>query len=348
MERLRRLVNISDFDYELPSELIAHAPPQHRGDSRLMIIDPASGQIHHHMFNEIVKLLNEKCVLVFNNTKVIRARLRGTKPTGAAIECMLTEPLGNHEWLAMLKPAKRLKNGDLIQIGPGFDVEVCEKNMVDGLHRVKLHHESPMNAIHEHGEIPLPPYISPDCHPNELEDRYQSIMAKEDGAVAAPTASLHFTTELLEKLIQNGVQIEEVTLHVGLGTFAPLQDHHVKSKTLHHEQYHISQEVADRLTRAKASGKHIIAVGTTVTRTLESAFSKNAFQSGTHRTNIFIQPGDPFHAIDGLITNFHLPKSTLLMLVSAITERKYMLSCYQHAIDYDYRFFSFGDAMLIL
>lgn len=347
MERLRLLVYISDFDYQLPEELIAHSPPQHRGDSRLMEVAPITGEIRHWDFNQITNLIDPNSVIVFNNTKVIRARLHGKKNTGAAIECMLTEPLGDNEWLAMLKPAKRLKSGDIIHIADHFDVEVREKNVGEGLHKVCLKHDAPMMAIAKHGEIPLPPYISPNCHPNELEDRYQSIMAKTDGAIAAPTASLHFTEGILDAFKQKGVGIEEITLHVGIGTFAPLQEHNIKDKTLHHEQYHIAPEVAERLNKAKANGKQIVAVGTTVTRTLESAYKNGAFQAGLSKTNLFIQPGDAFNAVDVLVTNFHLPKSSLMMLVSAFSGIETIKNAYNAAIKNKYRFFSFGDAMLL-
>lgn len=337
----------SDFDYELPEELIAQHPAAQRDHSRLLVMDKFTGAVEHRVFRDIVDYLHAGDVLVLNNTKVIPARIFGVKEGGTAkIEVLLLkrdDDLPN-TWEVLVHPGKRAKVGTVIDFGEGRLKGEVIANTSAG-RKVTFHFDGIFEEILEElGTMPLPPYIH-----EQLEDqnRYQTVYAKVDGSAAAPTAGLHFTTELLETLRQNGIEIEEVLLHVGLGTFKPVSEEDIEDHEMHSEYYEISQETADRINKAKAEGRRIISVGTTSTRALESAAKDGRLQAGSGWTNIFIYPGYKWQIIDGLITNFHLPKSTLMMLVSALSTREHILAAYKEAVAQCYRFFSFGDAMFI-
>lgn len=337
-----------DFDYELPEELIAQTPLKDRSSSRLLILDKESGAITHETFSNIVDYLNKGDVLVLNDTKVIPARLIGTKEeTGAVIELLLLTDLGSDTWECLSKPAKRLHIGTIISFGDGLlKAEVVAK-LDEGLCHVKLHYEGIlMEILGKLGTMPLPPYIHEKLTD---QDRYQTVYAKNFGSAAAPTAGLHFTNDLLKKIEDKGVIITYVTLHVGLGTFRPVEVEDIKDHHMHSEYYIMSANTAGLLNEAKKENRRIIAVGTTSTRVLETIATSNngVFKESSGNTNIFIHPGYTFKGIDGLITNFHLPKSTLLMLVSALAGKENIMHAYQEAIDNHYRFFSFGDAMFI-
>ena len=339
-------MKLSDFDYELPSELIAQTPIKTRDQSRLMVLDKKTGEYTHKHFYDIINELHKGDVLVLNDTKVIPARLIGTKEeTGAVLELLLLKDLGNNIWECLSRPAKRLKVGTTIIFSDKLKAEVVAKKD-EGLVHVKLLYKSIlMEILDELGSMPLPPYIH-----EKLEDknRYQTVYAKNIGSAAAPTAGLHFTEELLEELKKKGIEIVFITLHVGLGTFRPVEEENILEHHMHTEYYQMTKEVADQLNKAKKEGRKIYAVGTTSTRTLETIIHKyHEFRECSGNTDIFIYPGFKFLAIDGLITNFHLPKSTLLMLVSALSSKEIILNAYKEAVKEKYRFFSFGDAMFI-
>ena len=341
-------MDVSLFDYELPKELIAQTPLEKRDSSRLMVVKKDTGEIVHEHFNNIIDYLHEGDVLVLNNTKVIPARLIGEKEsTHAVIELLLLRDLGSDVWECLSKPAKRLKVGTVISFGDGvLKAEVVAK-FDEGLTHVKLSYNGIlMEILGKLGTMPLPPYIH-----EKLADqsRYQTVYAKISGSAAAPTAGLHFTKDLLNKLEEKGVIITYVTLHVGLGTFRPVEVTNVLEHHMHSEYYVMSEETANLLNKAKEEKRRIIAVGTTSTRTLETVASLNdgLFKGTSGYTDIFIYPGYKFKAIDCLITNFHLPKSTLVMLVSAFSSRENILNAYNEAVKEKYRFFSFGDAMFI-
>ena len=339
-------MKLSDFDYELPEELIAQTPISKRDTSRLMILDKKTGEITHKHFHDIIHELNKGDVLVLNDTKVIPARLIGTKEeTGAVIELLLLKDLGENIWECLSRPAKRLKEGTIVTFSPKLKAKVVEKKE-EGIVRVKLIYNGIlMEILDELGEMPLPPYIHEKL---QDKDRYQTVYAKNIGSAAAPTAGLHFTKELLDELKNKGIEILFITLHVGLGTFRPVEVENVLEHHMHSEFYQMSKDVADKLNLAKKEGRKIYAVGTTSVRTLETIMHKyHEFKECSGNTDIFIYPGFEFQAIDGLITNFHLPKSTLLMLVSALSSREIILHAYKIAVNEKYRFFSFGDAMFI-
>ena len=339
-------MKLSDFDYELPEELIAQTPIKSRDRSRLMVLDKLTGDIKHEHFHDIIEELHEGDVLVLNDTKVIPARLIGTKvSTGAVIELLLLKELGEDIWECLSRPAKRLKVGTIVSFHDKLKAEVIEK-LDEGIVRVKLIYSGIlMEILDELGEMPLPPYIHEKL---KEKDRYQTVYAKNVGSAAAPTAGLHFTNELLDELKTKGIEILFITLHVGLGTFRPVETENILEHHMHSEFYHMDKDVADKLNQAKKEGRKIYAVGTTTTRTLETIMHKyHEFRECSGNTDIFIYPGFEFLAIDGLITNFHLPKSTLLMLVSALSSREIVLNAYQEAVKNKYRFFSFGDAMFI-
>ena len=339
-------MKLSDFDYELPEELIAQTPISKRDTSRLMILDKKTGEITHKHFHDIIHELNKGDVLVLNDTKVIPARLIGTKEeTGAVIELLLLKDLGENIWECLSRPAKRLKEGTIVTFSPKLKAKVVEKRE-EGIVRVQLIYNGIlMEILDELGEMPLPPYIHEKL---QDKDRYQTVYAKNIGSAAAPTAGLHFTKELLDELKNKGVEILFITLHVGLGTFRPVEVENVLEHHMHSEFYQMSKDVADKLNLAKKEGRKIYAVGTTSVRTLETIMHKyHEFKECSGNTDIFIYPGFEFQAIDGLITNFHLPKSTLLMLVSALSSREIILHAYKIAVEEKYRFFSFGDAMFI-
>ena len=331
-------MKLSDFDYELPEELIAQTPIKSRDQSRLMVLDKLTGDIKHEHFHDIIEELHEGDVLVLNDTKVIPARLIGTKvSTGAVIELLLLKELGEDIWECLSRPAKRLKVGTIVSFHDKLKAEVIEK-LDEGIVRVKLIYSGIlMEILDELGEMPLPPYIHEKL---KEKDRYQTVYAKNVGSAAAPTAGLHFTNELLDELKTKGIEILFITLHVGLGTFRPVETENILEHHMHSEFYHMDKDVADKLNQAKKEGRKIYAVGTTTTRTLETIMHKyHEFRECSGNTDIFIYPGFEFLAIDGLITNFHLPKSTLLMLVSALSSREIILNAYQEAVKNKYRFF---------
>lgn len=335
-----------DFDFFLPQELIAQTPLEHRSSSRLMVIDKKSEAIEHHQFIDIIDYLNENDVLVLNNTKVIPARLFGTKEeTGAHVECLILKMNGDIIE-CLVGNAKVVKVGTTITFKPGVLSATCLEVREEGIRVFKFIYEGIlMEKLDELGHTPLPPYIH-----ETLKDknRYQTVYAKVDGSAAAPTAGLHFTPELLNKVKEKGVEIIEVTLHVGLGTFRAVKVDDVTNHRMHSEDYFVSQDAAERLNLAKHQSKRIISVGTTTTRVLETQMKRyNEFRAEVSSTDIFIYPGYEFKGINALITNFHLPQSTLLMLVSAISSKELMLKAYEIAVKEKYRFFSFGDAMFI-
>lgn len=340
-------MSTEDFNYELPERLIAQTPLKDRSSSRLLVMDRDSGELEHKYFTDIVDYFIPGDVLVLNNTKVLPARLIGVKEeTQATIELLLLKELGEDRWECLSRPFKRLHIGTKVSFGDGVLVaEVIEKKS-EGIVIVKFKYEGIfLEILDQLGEMPLPPYI----HEKLSEkDRYQTVYAKVVGSAAAPTAGLHFTKDLLEQLKNKGVIIVSVTLHVGLGTFRPVEVEDVTKHKMHSEYYEMSEETANILNQAKEEHRRIIAVGTTSTRVLETIKHKyGTFKSSFGNTDIFIYPGFEFQAVDCLITNFHLPKSTLVMLVSAFSKKEYILNAYQEAIKKEYRFFSFGDAMFI-
>ncbi len=336
-----------DFDYELPKELIAQTPLKNRSESKLLVMDRVTGALEHKHFYDIIDYLNKGDALVINDTKVIPARIIGVKEeTGAVIELLLLKDEVGDTWECLAKPQKRLKVGTIITFGNGELKAKVRETKEEGITIVDLIYDGILMEILEHlGTMPLPPYIHEKL---KDQDRYQTVYAKNYGSAAAPTAGLHFTTELLDKIKAKGIEIVHVTLHVGLGTFRPVNVEDVTKHVMHTEHYIVTKEAADKLNEIKANGGKIIAVGTTSVRTLETVISKNdKFVPSNDDTNIFIYPGFTFKAIDGLITNFHLPKSTLVMLVSAFSSKTNIMNAYQEAINHNYRFFSFGDAMFI-
>ena len=336
-----------DFDFELPEELIAQEPILKRDSSRLMVVDKKTGNISHHVFTDIVDLLNKGDVLVLNDTKVIPARLFGIKEnTSAHIEVLLLNNIENNIWSCLVKPAKRVKEGTIISFGDGLLKAKCLEVDDEGIRKIEFKYDGIfMEILDKLGTMPLPPYIKTKL---KDKDRYQTVYAKNIGSAAAPTAGLHFTNELLEKIKNKGIIICYVTLHVGLGTFRPVKVEDVSKHKMHSEYYEMNEETANILNKAKEEGRRIISVGTTSVRVLETVMNKyNYFCKCSGWTDIFIYPGYKFKAIDNLITNFHLPKSTLIMLVSALASREIILNAYKEAVKEKYRFFSFGDSMFI-
>lgn len=347
-------MRVEDFHYELPPELIAQTPLNRRSDSRLMILDPVLQSLVHSVFSRLPDFLQSGDVLVLNNSKVLPARLYCIKQdTGGQVELLLTKPISEYEWIAMAKPAKRLQVGARLRfVCPNtttdVDDEACAEVLEvldDGQRRIGFHIEGSMEAfLNRMGHMPLPPYIHT---PLGDRDRYQTVYARTVGSVAAPTAGLHFTHELLSQIRDMGVEVHTVTLHVGVGTFKPVQAARVEEHVMHTETYDIDADVAFAIQRAKRAGRRIIAVGTTALRTLESAARDGQLVAGQGETDIFIYPGYAFRIVDALITNFHLPKSTLLMLISALAGADFVRQAYEEAVGERYRFFSFGDAMFI-
>lgn len=340
-------MNVKDYDYDLPEELIAQDPLEDRSSSRLMVLDRQTGDVEHRHFTDILEYLHPGDCLVINNTKVIPARLFGVKEdTQAKIEVLLLKRKENDIWETLVKPGKKAKPGTKLVFGDGLLTAEVVDVVEEGNRLIQFHYDGIFEEILDQlGQMPLPPYIT-----HQLKDKncYQTVYAKYDGSAAAPTAGLHFTKELLQKVKDMGVDIAEVTLHVGLGTFRPVKVENVLDHHMHSEFYMVSQEAADKINRAKESGHRVIAVGTTSTRTLEAAADENGRLHETSGwTEIFIYPGYQFKVIDALITNFHLPQSTLVMLVSALAGREHVLHAYEIAVKERYRFFSFGDAMLI-
>lgn len=340
-------MDICDFDFDLPEELIAQSPSEKRDHSRLLVIDRENKSYEDHHFYNIIDFLKPGDVLVRNNTKVIPARLYGIKEhTGAKVEVLLLKQLQNDEWECLTGNAKTIKLGTNIIFGNGELIAECIKVLDEGIRHFRMHYQGVFyEVLDKLGKMPLPPYIKAQCEDNS---RYQTVYAKYEGSAAAPTAGFHFTEELNQKLIDKGVTIVEVTLHIGLGTFRPVKVDNILDHHMHSESYIMTAETAAILNKAKKENRRIIAVGTTSTRVLESVMQKyGEFKDCSGNTDIFIYPGYKYLAIDGLITNFHLPKSTLIMLVSAFAGREFILEAYKHAIEEKYRFFSFGDACFI-
>ncbi len=340
-------MKLEEFDYNLPEELIAQTPIKQRDASRLMVLDKKTGEIEHKHFYDIIDYLNPGDTLVLNDTKVLPARLIGEKvSTKAVIEVLLLKNVEGDTWDTLVKPARRIHVGDVVSFGEGLLKLTCTEVKDEGIRVFEASYEGIFyELLDKLGTMPLPPYIHEKL---EDKDRYQTVYAKEVGSAAAPTAGLHFTKELLEKIKEKGINIVYLTLHVGLGTFRPVKVEDVTKHKMHSEFYSLSKSVADTLNKTRENGKRIIAVGTTSTRTLETIYQKfGEFREDSGFTDIFIYPGKEVKSIDGLITNFHLPKSTLIMLVSAIAGKDNILNAYNIAVKEKYRFFSFGDAMFI-
>lgn len=340
-------MDLKDFNYDLPEELIAQDPLEDRSSSRLMVLHKDTGRIEHKIFRDIIDYLNPGDCLVINDTKVIPARLMGIKEdTGAAIEVLLLKRNADDIWECLVKPGKKARTGARIIFGEGLLVGEIVDVIEDGNRMIKFHYEGIFEEILDKlGQMPLPPYIT---HKLQDKNRYQTVYAKNEGSAAAPTAGLHFTKELLEKIKEKGVNVVSITLHVGLGTFRPVKVDKIEEHHMHTETFNISKEAADTINRTRAAGGRVIAVGTTSCRTLESAAADDGtIPARSGDTDIFIYPGYKFKAIDCLITNFHLPESTLIMLVSALAGRDNIMNAYETAVKERYRFFSFGDAMFI-
>ena len=341
-------MNVEEFDYHLPESLIAQTPLKNRDQSRLLVLGRKTGNIAHKHFTDIMDYFEPGDTLVLNDTRVMPARLFGLKEeTGAKVEMLMLTRIEDNDWEVLLKPAKRIKVGNTLSFGNGKIIAECIKELEQGGRIMRLHYEGILEErLDELGEMPLPPYIKERL---DDPDRYQTVYAKENGSAAAPTAGLHFTDELLQKIKDKGVNIAFITLHVGLGTFRPVSVEDINDHEMHSEYYQMTKETADMLNKTKENGHRIISVGTTSTRTLETIRRDHEqFIATSGWTDIFIYPGFEYKAIDGLITNFHLPKSTLVMLVSAFSSREYILNAYKEAVKLKYRFFSFGDAMLII
>lgn len=340
-------MELSEFNYDLPQELIAQVPIKNRDESRLLILDRSTQTLEDKIFRDIIDYLEPGDCLVRNNTKVIPARLYGKKDTGANVEFVLLKNIEGDIWEAMVRPGNKLHIGAKVIFGDGLLTAEILDTTEDGTRKVKFTYDGIFNEILDQiGLMPLPPYIHESLKDN---DRYQTVYAKYEGSAAAPTAGLHFTPELLKKIEEKGIDIANVTLHVGIGTFRPVKETNIEDHHMHTEHYYIKQEDADKINKAKLAGKRVIAVGTTSCRTLETiADPKTGMVNACEGdTGIYIYPGYKFKCIDGLITNFHLPESTLIMLVSAFAGKDYIMKAYKHAVDEKYKFFSFGDAMLI-
>ena len=340
-------MNINLFDFYLPEELIAQRPVEKRDESRLLAVNIKNHSFEDKHFFDIIDYLKPGDVLVRNNTKVIPARLLGIKEkTGAHCELLLLKQLDGDNWECLTRPAKSLKVGARVDFGDGKLIAECIKEEEEGLRVFKfIYNGIFLEVLDQLGKMPLPPYIRQQLCGN---DRYQTVYAKYEGSAAAPTAGFHFTNELFDKIKAKGIGVIDITLHIGLGTFRPVKVTDTKDHVMHSEVYEISEGAAERLNAAKANNQRIIAIGTTSVRTLEANYSKyHTFKATKEPTNIFIQPGYEFNAVKAIITNFHLPKSTLIMLVSAFAGREFTLECYEHAVKERYRFFSFGDAMFI-
>lgn len=340
-------MRVSDFNYELPEELIAQHPYDKRDEARLMVLHRDTKQIEHKVFKDIIDYLNPGDCLVLNDTKVIPARLYGKKDTGANVEFLLLKRIEKDDWEAMVRPGNKLKAGAKVSFGDGIlKAEVLE-TLEGGNRRVRFFYEGIFNEILDKvGLMPLPPYIKENI--KEENEKYQTVYAKYEGSAAAPTAGLHFTKELLEKIKEKGVEIAKVTLHVGIGTFRPVKVENVEEHKMHSEHFYVKQSEADKINKAKENGHRVIAVGTTSCRVLESVSDENGKMKEIETdTSIFIYPGYKFKCVDALITNFHLPESTLIMLVSSLAGKDFIMEAYKTAVEKRYKFFSFGDAMFI-
>lgn len=339
-------MKVSDFNYDLPEELIAQVPIEKRDESRLMVLDRENKTIEHKVFKDIIDYLEPGDCLVRNNTKVIPARMYGKKETGANVEFLLLNNIEGDIWESIVRPGNKLHVGTKVIFGEGLLEAKILEIMPGGTRKVEFHYKGIFNEILDQiGLMPLPPYIHEEL---KDRDRYQTVYAKYNGSAAAPTAGLHFTPELLNKIEEKGVKIANVTLHVGIGTFRPVKEETVEAHEMHSEHYYIKQEDVDKINETKKQGHRVISVGTTSCRVLETVADENGNVKQTEGdTQIFIYPGYKFKCIDGLITNFHLPQSTLLMLVSALADKEYIMGAYKQAVEEKYRFFSFGDAMFI-
>ena len=339
-------MKVSEFNYELPEELIAQTPIEKRDESRLMVLDRSKQTIEHKTFKDIIDYLEPGDCLVRNNTKVIPARIYGKKETGAKVEFLLLKNMEGDIWETIVRPGNKLHVGTKVIFGDGLLTAEILEIMPGGTRKVKFSYEGIFNEILDKiGLMPLPPYIHEELKDN---DRYQTVYAKYNGSAAAPTAGLHFTPELLKKIEKKGVKIANVTLHVGIGTFRPVKEENVENHEMHTEHFYIKQEDVNKINETKKQGKRVIAVGTTSCRVLETIADENGLVKETEAdTSIFIYPGYQFKCLDGLITNFHLPQSTLLMLVSTLAGKDYIMKAYHEAVKEKYRFFSFGDAMFI-
>ena len=339
-------MKVSEFNYDLPEELIAQTPLEKRDESRLMVLDRSKQTIEHKTFKDIIDYLEPGDCLVRNNTKVIPARIYGKKETGAKVEFLLLNNIEGDIWETIVRPGNKLHVGTKVIFGDGLLIAEILEIMPGGTRKVQFSYKGIFNEILDKiGLMPLPPYIHEELKDN---DRYQTVYAKYDGSAAAPTAGLHFTPELLKKIEEKGVKIANVPLHVGIGTFRPVKEEDVENHEMHTEHFYIKQEDVDKINETKKQGKRVIAVGTTSCRVLETIADENGFVKETEAdTSIFIYPGYQFKCLDGLITNFHLPQSTLLMLVSALAGKDYIMKAYHEAVKEKYRFFSFGDAMFI-
>jgi len=343
---------VSEFDYDLPEELIAQTPSEKRDFCKMMVLDKATQSIEHKHFYDIIDYLDENCILVLNNTKVIPARLFGHKETGALIEIFLLKDKGNKQWEALIKPSKRIKEETIIKISEDLSAKALQ-NLGDGKWLIELIYDGILYEILDKvGNIPLPPYIERKMTDDERKnldyERYQTVYAKNEGSVAAPTAGLHFTEETLKKLADKGVEIAYVNLTVGLGTFRPVKCENILDHKMDSEEFEISQETADKINNAKKQGKKLVAVGTTTVRTLETAYQQfGEIKACKSASQLFIYPPYEFKVVDNLITNFHLPKSTLLMLVSALEGKDFIFRAYEEAIKEKYMFYSYGDCMFL-
>ncbi len=348
------LMLISEFDYELPEELIAQKPTEKREQSKMMVLNKENHIIEHKNFFNIVDYLDENCILILNNTKVMPARLYGYKDTGAKIEIFLLKEKENHNWEVLIRPSKRVKIGTIIKISDELSVEILEPLEDAGKWLVKMIYEGNIfEILHKVGNIPLPPYIERKMADDEIKkldfERYQTVYAQDEGSVAAPTAGLHFTKDILEQLKNKGVEIGYVTLNVGIGTFRPVKCDNILDHKMDSESFEISEETAELINRAKREGKKLVAVGTTTVRTLETAYKQfGEIKACKSASELFIYPPYEFKVVDKLITNFHLPKSTLLLLVSALASKEFIFEAYAEAIKNKYRFYSYGDCMFIL
>ena len=346
---------LSEFDYELPEKLIAQIPADKRENSKMMVLNRNNKTVEHKHFYDIADLIDENSLVVLNNTKVMPARLFGVKEeTGAKIEIFLLKGLNGKKWETLIKPSKRVKENTVIKISDELSAKILQKTEEDGGWIVELIYSGNiLDVLHRNGNIPLPPYIERKLKNDEIKkldfERYQTVYAKDEGSVAAPTAGLHFTEEILQKLKNKGVEISYITLNVGLGTFRPVKCENILEHKMHAENFCVSKQSADMINKAQKSGRKIIAVGTTTVRTLETVYQKyGKIIPCNDKSELFIYPPYEFKVIDGLITNFHLPKSTLLMLVSAFAGKEFVFRAYQDAINNKYRFFSYGDSMYII
>ena len=339
-------MKVSEFNYDLPEELIAQHPYDKRDEARLMVLDRENKTIENKIFKDVIDYLNPGDCLVINNTKVIPARLYGKKETGANVEFLLLNRIENDTWEAMVRPGRKLLPGTKVIFGDGLLKATVQEILDGGNRKVEFEYDGIFNEIlDEIGMMPLPPYIHESL---EDKDKYQTVYAKYEGSAAAPTAGLHFTPELLEKIKEKGIEIANVTLHVGIGTFRPVKEENIEDHDMHSEHYYIKKEDAEKINKSKRNGNKVVAVGTTSCRVLESIANNEGYVEETEGdTSIFIYPGYKFKCIDALITNFHLPESTLIMLVSALAGKDFILEAYNKAVSEKYKFFSFGDAMII-